>query len=467
MALLALYAWVPIALCLFALLKPRHAVLASYIGAWLFLPIAGIQIKILPDITKVSVASYAVLLGALLFDPNRLLSFRPRWFDLPMGLWCALPFMSSVVNGLGWWDGCSAVLWQLVLWGIPYYIGRVYFNDWEGLRELAIGIFVGGLIYVPLCLFEIRMTPQLHRMVYGRHAHNFATTFRFGGYRPSVFMQSGLAVGFWMAATSLVGVWLWRSGSLKQLLGVPTGPLVAVLLATTVLCKSVASLAFLLAGLVALFWVRWAKNGLVLYLLIATAPLYIFLRTTGAWDAQNLVGLATAFVGEDRAQSLKTRIDAENLLTERAMNRPAFGHGRWDPKNPGKPAWRVYDENDKDIAVTDGMWVITLGTSGALALTAIVIALLMPALLLRRRVPLAYWSHPLAAPGAALAVMLVLHMLDNLLNAMLNPLFVLAVGGLTAVAGQAVAQQRAATPARTPTPYAPGARPAPAMPVVR
>ena len=139
-----------------------------------------------------------------------------------------------------------------------------------------------------------------------------------------------------------------------------------------------------------------------------------------------------------------------------------------DPADPGKPAWRIYDENGKDIAITDGMWVITLGTSGALALTAIVIALLMPALLLRRRVPLAFWSHPLAAPAAALAVLLVLHMLDNLLNAMLNPLFVLAVGGLTAVGGQAVAQRRAAAmPARTPGPYAPAGRPTTAMPAVR
>ena len=75
---LALFAWVPISLCLFAMMKPRHAVIVSYVGAWLFLPMAGIKINILPDISKVSVSSMAVLLGMILFDPNRLLEFRPR-----------------------------------------------------------------------------------------------------------------------------------------------------------------------------------------------------------------------------------------------------------------------------------------------------------------------------------------------------------------------------------------------------
>ena len=64
--------------------------------------------------------------------------------------------MSAVTNGLGAWDGMSAVLEQFTLFGIPYYIGRVYFNDWEGFRELGVAIFLGGVIYVPLCLFEIR-----------------------------------------------------------------------------------------------------------------------------------------------------------------------------------------------------------------------------------------------------------------------------------------------------------------------
>jgi hypothetical protein len=42
-----------------------------------------------------------------------------------------------------------------------------------------------------------------------------------------------------------------------------------------------------------------------------------------------------------------------------------------------------------------------------------------------------YWLHPAVASGAALAMLLVLYVLDGLLNAMLNPVFMLAAGGLS------------------------------------
>src|SRR3712207_2639288 len=119
--------WIPFSLVLFAVLRPRHAVLAAYLGAWLFLPMrAGLQIPVLPDIDKVAASSYAVLLGVMLFDAPRLFTFRFRWFDLPLMAYCLTPFMSSVTNGLGAWDGMSHVIEQVTLFGIPYFLGRVY-----------------------------------------------------------------------------------------------------------------------------------------------------------------------------------------------------------------------------------------------------------------------------------------------------------------------------------------------------
>jgi hypothetical protein len=160
MAKLALFAWFPLVLSFFTMLRPRHAVLAAYLGGWLFLPVFGIQIKVLPDLDKVTVTSMAVLLGVALFDANRLLAFRPKWFDLPMAVWCVTPFFSSIDNHLGPYDGVSAILEHTIQWGLPYFVGRLYFADYEGVRELAVAIFVGGLVYVPLCWFEMRISPQ-------------------------------------------------------------------------------------------------------------------------------------------------------------------------------------------------------------------------------------------------------------------------------------------------------------------
>ena len=139
----------------------------------------------LPDWTKTSATSISLMLGLLIFDFNRILAFRPRWIDLPMALWCLLPLPSSMANGLGFYDGFSTSLNQVFTWALPYLFGRIYLGDAEGLRELAIGLFIGGLVYVPLCAYEIRMSPQLHSMVYGFHQHSFLMTHRFGGWRPS------------------------------------------------------------------------------------------------------------------------------------------------------------------------------------------------------------------------------------------------------------------------------------------
>jgi hypothetical protein len=427
--------WIPFSLVFFTWLKPRHAVLVVFLGAWLFLPMkAGLKINMLPDIDKVTASTAGVLLGVMLFDPARLLGFRPKWFDIPMAAWCFTPFLSSLSNGLGAWDGMSVVLDQLAMFGIPYIIGRVYFNDWEGFRELAIAIFIGGLIYVPLCLIEIKMSPQLHVWVYGYHQHAFDQTLRMGGWRPMVFMQHGLAVGFWMTAASIIGVWLMVTGALKQVWGVPMIVVVPILLVTTILCKATASIGFLFIGIAVLFAMKWTKTAIPLYLLVAVAPVYMFVRASGTVDGTWLVEKATETLGEDRAESLAVRINAENTLSAHALDRPWFGWARWDPNNPGKPPWMVYDdETGRRLAIPDGMWIITFGVNGFSGVFWLTTSILIAPLLLRKRMGPQWWGHPMAAPAAACAVMLTLHMIDNLLNAMINPIFICAIGGLCAL----------------------------------
>src|SRR5688572_13689952 len=163
---LTLFGWIPFVLLMFLLLPPRRAVIVSFLIAWLFLPMKGYGIPGLPDYTKMSATTFGVLLGALIFDTDRLLSFRPRWIDLPIIVFCTSPAISSYLNGLGIYDGVSEIVRQTIIWGFPYLIGRIYFTDLESMRELAVGLFVGGLIYVPLCWMEVLLSPQLHRWIY-------------------------------------------------------------------------------------------------------------------------------------------------------------------------------------------------------------------------------------------------------------------------------------------------------------
>lgn len=421
---LALFAWVPTVLLMFAVLPPRRAVIGAFVGGWLFLPIYGIDIVGLPPFSKVSASAYSVLLGAALFDGGRLTAFRPRWFDLPILVWCITPLASSLSNGLGVYDGLSACLSEIVLWGIPYYLGRVYFNDWEGIRELAIGVFIGGLIYMPLTWVEMRMSPQFHKWVYGFHQHSFAQTIRSGGWRPMVFMQHGIACAMWMTAAAIVGVWLWTSGALRSIAGVPLYLLAPALVLTAAMCRSAGALLLLIAGLGTYFWVRTFKNALPLLALILFIPAYVTLRASASWSGQDLVEFSRATFGEKRAASLQYRLDAENLLTHKALEQPWFGWGRWNRNRVRDP------DTNKDLAVTDGLWVIVLGTTGWVGLTAITLVILLPAVLYLARCPPGWWMHPMAAAGAAFAVLLPLHMIDNLWNAMLNPIYVLLIGAM-------------------------------------
>ena len=46
-------------------------------------------------------------------------------------------------------------------------IGRLYLTDVASFRELGLGMIIGGLCLIPLCLVGIRISPILQPMLYG------------------------------------------------------------------------------------------------------------------------------------------------------------------------------------------------------------------------------------------------------------------------------------------------------------
>lgn len=432
-AQLALLVWMPIVIYFFIRFPSHRAVVVSFIVAWLFLPEkAGFSLTGLPDYTKTSATCYGILLATAIFDFQRFSSFKLGWIDLPMLVWCLSPFVSSITNDLGAYDGLSSALSQSVAYGIPYFLGRIYLNNLSGLRQLAMGIFVGGLVYVPFCLFEIRMSPQLHRIVYGYFPleGSFATTMRLGGWRPQVFMQSGLAVGMWMMAATLIGIWLWQAGVLEKLWDIPIKWLVLGLLITFVLVKSTGAYIYLAYGILVMFIAKQFRTALPLLFLIFAISLYLFLGVSGSFygkQADQIVSIASNIAGPDRAQSLEFRLDNEERLTEKARQKMLFGWGGWGRS-------RIYEENWDgdlvDISVTDSLWILAFGPNGLVGLIALYSSLLLPVLIFSFRYPASTWFNPKVAPAAALSVVICLYMLDCLLNAMPNPVFILACGGI-------------------------------------
>jgi hypothetical protein len=429
---IALFGWIPATLLLFLFLPPRRAVLVSMLGAWMFLPMAaGYKIGPLPVIEKTSVCSAAALLGVALFDFGRLQSFRFRWFDLPMLVWTLVNGMSAAANGFGVHGAYAGVLAQVITWTIPYVLGRLYFRTLAEVRDLAEALFLAGLIYVPLCLLEIRLSPQLHRWVYGYHQHDFSQTIRFGGYRPMVFMQHGLAVAMWMADACIAGFWLWWAGGLRRTWGFPTYLSLSVLFITTILCRSTGALALLGVGLIALVVLWLARSRLILILLLIAAPLYAATRSTGLWSGQQLVDMADTVSAEDRAGSLASRMRNEDLLAKRALEQPLFGWSGWDRN-------AVYDDWGRRLTVGDGMWILTLGVSGVTGLVSFFLVLLFPAALLILRKSPGNWQRLELSGCVVLATILILTTIDCLFNAMYSPVWMLASAALSNVGGTAL-----------------------------
>jgi tetratricopeptide (TPR) repeat protein len=422
LAYVMFFGWIPAVLAFFALLPARRAAAIAVVGAWLLLPPVTLPISHLPDYSKNTAAIYGLVLGTLLIRPDYLLAFRPRWFDLPMLLWCFCPLPTSLHNGLGWYDGLSGSLQHTVDWGLAYLMGRLYFNDLEGLREFTRAMVVGGLAYVAPCVFEMRMSPFFLRLFYG--IGKWQGT-RLGGYRPHVFFWTGLELGMWMTAASLVAWWLWRCGALRRLGGLPFGWLVAILLVTTVLCRSTGAMLLLGLGMVVLWASTRFHTRILVWGLALFGPIYAGIRIPNLWSGQQAVDLAKALIDPDRAQSLGYRFMAEQLLIARAIQQPVFGWGGFS-----RPA--VYDEFGHVIGM-DGMWIITLGTNGFVGLGLFYLVLALPIMRFLWCTSVRQWRHPAVAPAAAAAVLLGLYVIDCTSNAFINCVYVTLAGGLASI----------------------------------
>jgi hypothetical protein len=419
-ALFVLLAWAPISVGLFVLLPARRAVVVGAISGWLLTPSVSIDFPGFPAYSKSVAIFLGLLLGALIFDLDRLLRFRLRWFDLPMILFCVCPAVSSITNGFGGLEPVSAVIGQVNMWLLPYLIGRLYFTDYDGLRELAVGMIVGAACLIPACILENRMSPILLPMVYG--ISPFFLGARFGGYRPRVFFNTGLELGLWMNVATLAAFWLWQTKQLKSLWVFSSRTIFALLFITSGLCRSTGATVLLFGGMSMLWICQRTKTKWAMWFVLLLAPLYYGVRIPNIWSGDNLVEVVKTTLGEDRAGSLGYRLHFENLFIARAVQRPVFGWDGWGRN-------LVTDERGYKPGI-DSLWVIIFGCNGYVGLFLMNAAMLLPVLLFLLRFPASQWTLPSLAPAAVLAVILNLFLFDCLLNAMPNAIYMIIAGGL-------------------------------------
>ncbi|MEG4224996.1 O-antigen ligase domain-containing protein [Microcoleus sp. N9_B2] len=419
----AMFGFIPVVFYLFVRFPAQRAVIISFVAAWLFLPQASYPIPSLPPYTKISAACYGILLGTLIYDTVRLTSFKPGWLDVPMVIYCLCPIFSQVSNG---GSPISPTINQIVTWGLPYFLGRLYVGSLDGLRQLAIGIFAGGLAYIPFTLVEGIRGPILHQMIYGVNAFDdWGQARRMGGWRPVVFMQHGLMVGLWMMTAALIAVWLWQTGTLKKFMGRNIKTLAIILTIAFFLCRSTGAYSLFVFALIVLFSAKWFRTSLPLLFIIGYIVFYLYIAASGQFSSKDVIEFINQVFGEERAGSLKFRFDNEEILGEKARQRFMFGWG----DSGGN---RVYNEYGDDISVTDSLWIIAFGINGAVGLVSLFSSLLLPVIVFSVfKYPARTWTNPKVAPAAVLGIALTMYVFDCVLNAMTNPIFALIAGGIS------------------------------------
>lgn len=428
-AYIVFLSWPLIVLYLLNRFKIGPGALLSLLGAYMFLPASFTLVIPGPDLDKFLITSLTILLYIIFQGQTLGVKYLDNRFKFLLLMVIVTPFLTSLTNqerylhlpGLSLYDGLSSSFVSFLEF-IPFLIGLVYFRKEEEHFLLFKYFAIATFIYSFFALFEIRMSPQLHNWLYGYFPHDWRQQYRSGGFRSIVFMGHGLLVAMFLA----MGVAFWASlncAKYKVFRYSSTLGLVVVLI-TLLLSKSLAALIY---GIFALVAIKYFKTKQIYFISIVLALIFItypISSATGLFPHAKLVEFASE-ISQDRADSLDFRFRNENLLLAHANQKPWLGWGTWGRN-------RIYDaETGDDISVTDGKWIISLGSAGWIGFLSTYLFLFLPVwIIFRRNKSMNFTSHEdkILLSGHCLIVALI--MIDQLPNSSFNPLYLCLAGSL-------------------------------------
>lgn len=430
----ALFCWPLVVICLSNRYSVNKAIVLSILWGYLLLPVGvEVDLPLIPPFNKETIPSLAVFVYVR-YMLGRRVRFLTRFDFLAILLlvYIVSPFATvlsnstsvytgnKIIPGLGVRDSISIIIRQWILL-IPFFLGRQFLKEPKDLEMLLRLLIIGALVYSIFVLFEVRMSPQLHRWVYGFHAQGFGQQKRGGGFRPTVFLGHGLWVAFYVML-SVLATTICLKLKVRIIRMLSTKQILFYLLFVLVLCKSLGSLLYVIAIAPLIYWASIETQSRITKILVFICILYPILRIYEYFPVSMLLEWAYSYDTE-RGQSLQFRFDQEKNLLLHARNKFLFGWGGWGRN-------RVYDvETGEDISVTDGHWIITLGTYGFIGFLAEFGLLLYPIYKLvslvkrikdkKKKILLSGYSF-----------LLVIYVVDMLPNDPMSPLVWLIAGAL-------------------------------------
>lgn len=458
LAYLMLWIWPLVTVVMFRRLTVERAFIWTILGGYLILPpVAYLDVPLAPPLDKHSIPALSAFFALWLRDGKtpRLVPQAPiaRLFVaifLLSGIGTVLTNDDPIIVGVAYLPPLPTVE---VVFGIvyqfmgvlPLLLAQDLLKRPDHLREIVVALVVAGLLYSFPMLVEIRLSPQLNVWIYGFFQHNFDQMVRYGGFRPIVFLQHGLWVAMFAFTAAGCALTMLKVEPAQQRKYFALMIYLAVVL---VLCKTAGALIYMVAFAPLVLFTTARMQTRIAAVLALIVVLYPLLRGSGLIPTDAIFNQASA-MDEARSRSLEFRLMNEEMLLERASERPLFGWGGWARNHLHDPATGEF------LTVVDGLWIGTLGTQGWAGYLGLFGLLTAPLLLLVQKVKSAGTA---AAPYAApLALLLSANLVDLIPNATLTPVTWLMAGALLGYASVRVERKRA--PATRPAPWARKASP--------
>jgi len=470
----AIFAWPVVVFFLFRAFPRVQALVASIVGGYLLLPSAvGINPPMLPTIDKTLVPALSAFLMCHLTSDSRGRRRIPapvdevagqaemsrrgdryrkermrgnrrrgafqdadekkngkkirdsRLFNFLILLLIITPFLTVaqnlenyvsgplVISGLRIYDAFSFALTSLVS-VMPYILARQYISREKEQELLLYGICIAGLLYSLPTLFEIRMSPQLSKWTYGFLSQSFVQARRGDSFRPVVYLHHGLWLAIFMAMATIAAFSAWR---VRRRFSWFIGGL--WVFGTLLLSSSLGALALALLFLPVAILFSIRTQLLVAAAFAAIIVTYPLLRGAGLVPVDGITEIASS-ISEERAKSFAFRIKNEDMLLDHANNKPIAGWGRFGRN-------LVYDQvTGRNLSITDGAWIIIVGTSGWLGYIASYGLLSLPIFLLYRR----RRQLNIGFATSGLCLVLIVNLVDTIPNGTITPLTWLIAGAL-------------------------------------
>jgi len=428
---------------LFRRLTPLRAMLAVLVGGWLLLPIGEMAGPTFISPTKLVVIEGTILVGTALAAWGEVKWPRLTWWDLPMIAWVMAPAASQVANNLGWKSAGEALAFQLVVWGIPYLIGRTFLISAGALLELSVALIAGAVLLAPLALYESIFHPGWHELIYGwpvlKNDPRMPLILNMWGplgYRPSLFLPEGpLEVSFYYAAAGILAAilaWRWRETWVRR--NKWFWAVVVMLVMMPFVLRPFVGMIVVIVGLAVggICMAMRARRPLVVLMLVPA--IYIGMRVGG------IAGLGDKGMIHLRASpnlpqnymmknySMWSRWFGEDVVLGNSAKHPWFGFGTMvtrDWHNTG-----IYQLDN-----FDAVWTYSLLRNGWVGESALWLAWGVACVMgisalgnYRRRGRGPAWA---AVLGIALVVMM--QGMDWLMNISISPIWIAGMGGLVGV----------------------------------